>query len=105
MTKPVYQNVVPEPELPGGDVAYGFRTGGGRMNMTVPTQADKNGWSELATWAYRNDNNDIGHRYSVAASLPENQEMVTCRFEALQHGHKMWKKGEPEFIPNFRHTS
>lgn len=56
----------------------------------VPSQHEKNEWSRFATAAYANDRNDIGHRYSAAASLRNSEAMPTERFDALQADYRAW---------------
>jgi hypothetical protein len=67
-------------------------TGGScAMPMTVtPTQHEKNEWSRLAQAAYRSQVNEIGHTYSVAASLPHDGELTVERFDQLQANYRQW---------------
>lgn len=64
------------------------QTGG----VTV-TQDVKNEWSRLATDAYKHSVNYMGHRYSMAAAIPNNS-MLTCQaFDALQDNYRKWLIG------------
>ena len=54
------------------------------------TEHDKNEWSRMAKDAYSNGINYIGHRYSMAASIPRGT-MLTCQsFDALQINYRAW---------------
>ena len=59
------------------------------MNMT-PNRHTKLEWARMAQAAYRNGRNDIGHRYSGAAALPEGAAMDIARYDALQHDYRNW---------------
>lgn len=61
------------------------QTGG----VTV-TQSVKDEWSRMATDAYKNDVNYIGHRYSMAAAIPNNSMLVCSAFDALQSNYRKW---------------
>lgn len=56
----------------------------------TPTQAEKNEWSRFANAAYSTSRNAIGHRYSVAASLPHDGQVTVAYFDTLQNGYRAW---------------
>lgn len=56
----------------------------------VPSQHDKNEWSRLAQAAYAAGRNDVGHRYSVAASLRTGEPLPLRFFDELQTGYRGW---------------
>lgn len=56
----------------------------------VPSAHEKAEWSRLATDAYKRRENRAGHRYSVAASLPNNAPMALAFFDQLQAGYRSW---------------
>lgn len=59
-------------------------------NGITVTQHVKNEWSRMATNAYKNGVNYMGHRYSMAAAIP-NDAMLTCEvFDALQINYRKW---------------
>lgn len=62
------------------------------MNMT-PTQAEKAGWSRMAQAAYAINRNDIGHRYSAAASLSNGGHMPLRLFDQLMADYRAWLIG------------
>ena len=75
------------------------------MNNVVPTDADKQEWYELATWAYSERRNKIGHRYSMAAAYRNGEEMDGLYYHYLKQGVKFWRDGAPKFIPDYHATS
>ena len=58
--------------------------------MMQPNQVEKNEWSRMAQAAYSADRNNIGHRYSVAASTPRGFEMTLPYFDKLQTAYRAW---------------
>lgn len=61
------------------------------MRQTItPTVAEKAEWSRMATAAYKARRNAIGHRFSVAASLPRDGAMDLSRFDALMSEYRSW---------------
>lgn len=59
--------------------------------MITPNQHEKNEWSRMAQAAYRTgEHNAIGHRYSVAASLPHEGRVTAGYFDELQQGYRAW---------------
>ena len=61
----------------------------GRQWMT-PTEGEKREWSRMATAAYANDRNDVGHRYSMAATVRIGGQMSLPNFDKLQAGYRTW---------------
>lgn len=61
-----------------------------RPATITPTWHEKAEWSRMAQAAYRANFNQIGHRYSIAASLASGERMTTARFDALQAGYREW---------------
>ena len=53
----------------------------------------------MARDAYSKDQNDVGHRFSVAGSLRHMAEMSLDRFDALQAEYRAWLIGGFE-VPN-----
>src|SRR4051812_33249768 len=64
----------------------------------TPTQHERNEWSRLAQAAYAADRNDLGHRYSIAASLPNGARLTCKKFDALQGPYRAWLVGGFESI-------
>ena len=62
------------------------------MNSTiVPTEHEKREWSRLAHWAYTHNENDLGHRFSMAAALRMGEAAPTIAwFDALQDIYRTW---------------
>jgi hypothetical protein len=58
--------------------------------MVTPTQNEKNEWARLAQAAYRQQCNEIGHTFSVAASLPHDEQITVKRFDELQSNYRQW---------------
>lgn len=58
--------------------------------MMTPTQYEKNEWSRMAQAAYSARENAVGHRYSVAASLPHDGTVTAQHFDRLQEGYRLW---------------
>ncbi len=58
--------------------------------MITPTTAEKAEWSRMAQAAYAAGRNDIGHRYSVAASLPALCRIATREFDELHGDYRAW---------------
>jgi hypothetical protein len=59
------------------------------VNMT-PTHAEKMGWSRMAQAAYAINRNDLGHRYSAAASLSTGGYMPLRMFDQLMADYRAW---------------
>ena len=74
------------------------------MSQTItPTAHEKAEWSRMATAAYKARRNPIGHRFSVAASLPRDGAMDLSRFDALQAEYRAWLIDG--FAPEANHTA
>ncbi len=58
--------------------------------MITVTEHDKAEWSRMAQAAYSLNKNDVGHRYSAAASLPRDTEIDVKRFDELQEAYRGW---------------
>lgn len=58
--------------------------------MITPTHHEKLEWSRLASTAYHLGRNDVGHRFSVAASLPSNGQLTVRQYDSLQDGYREW---------------
>ncbi len=56
----------------------------------TPTDHEKREWSRLAQAAYAAGYNQVGHRYSTAASMYRGQEMRVDQFDSLQSGYRGW---------------
>jgi hypothetical protein len=55
-----------------------------------PTEHEKREWSRFARAAYQADRNDIGHRFSGAATLLIGESMSPAHFYALQEEYREW---------------
>jgi hypothetical protein len=60
--------------------------------MTV-SEHEKAEWARLAQAAYAANRNDLGHQYSVAASLQKGGSISISRFDWLQRGYRGWLIG------------
>jgi hypothetical protein len=58
--------------------------------MMHPTEHEKNEWSRMAKDAYANDRNDIGHRFSGAATLNVGEACTLESFYSLQSQYQKW---------------
>jgi hypothetical protein len=58
--------------------------------MITVTEFEKAEWSRMAAAAYRAGRNDVGRRYSVAASIPRNRRLPCKQFDELQSGYREW---------------
>lgn len=56
----------------------------------IPTEHEKSEWSRLAQDAYSKDRNDIGHRFSIAASAKAGVEFELTYFDELQGEYRQW---------------
>lgn len=59
------------------------------MRIT-PTRHCKLEWSRLAQAAYSQDRNDVGHRFSGAASILDSQSLSLATYDSLQHDYRVW---------------
>lgn len=60
------------------------------MTVNQVTQHEKNEWSRMAQDAYAKDRNDVGHRFSSAASIPNGAQLPTSRYDALMAEYRAW---------------
>ena len=58
--------------------------------MITVTEHQKTEWSRMAQDAYRNNRNDIGHRFSGAAALPRNAAIRVDLYDDLMHTYRAW---------------
>lgn len=71
------------------------------MSKITPTHAEKMEWSRMAQAAYAIGRNDIGHRYSAAASL-RNGDWIPLKFyDDLMKGYRPWLLWNtwPDMVP------
>ena len=64
-----------------------------RFNSTLrmtPTRHEKLEWARMAQAAYAIDRNDIGHRFSGAASIRDADDMPLAMFDELQGQYRAW---------------
>lgn len=59
------------------------------QTMTI-TQHERNEWARLAQAAYNAGRNDVGHRFSVAASRPSAWRPTLAEFDRLQSEYRAW---------------
>lgn len=59
-------------------------------NEHTVTEADKAEWSRMAQVAYNAGKNEMGHRYSVAASIPRDWPMTEDNYRHLQDDYRTW---------------
>lgn len=59
----------------------------------TPSQYEKNEWSRMAQDAYAKDLNDIGHKFSMAATLNKGEDCSLAWFDALQTEYRAWLTG------------
>ena len=58
--------------------------------MVTPTQHEKYEWATVTQAAYKAQYNDIGHTFSVAATLPNGAQMTIKQFDELQSNYRQW---------------
>lgn len=58
--------------------------------MITITEHEKTEWSRYAQAAYVAGRNDIGHKMSVAASLPKGAQMTVSNYDALMSSYRAW---------------
>lgn len=63
------------------------RPGAGIMTIT---QWEKDEWSRFARAAYADKRNDVGHLFSVAASLPDRSTVSIASYDALMAQYRRW---------------
>lgn len=59
-------------------------------SLIYPNENERNAWSQVARAAYRAGLDNIGHRYSVAATLAPGAGMTVRHFDSLQRGYRAW---------------
>jgi len=59
--------------------------------MVTPTQHEKCEWATVAEAAYKAHYNDIGHTFSVAATLPNGAQLTVKQFDELQSNYRQWR--------------
>jgi len=55
-----------------------------------PNQNEKNAWAAMAQAAYTQGRNDIGHKFSAAASMPNGARTSSSTFDKLQSQYRAW---------------
>lgn len=60
------------------------------MSLVTPTEHEKREWSRMAQAAYAAGRNDVGHPYSMAATLRKGERMAVARYDALMSGYRAW---------------
>ena len=58
--------------------------------MITVTNWEKSEWTRLATAAYAQGVNAIGHRYSAAAALPNGTRLDCATYDRLQGPYRQW---------------
>lgn len=58
--------------------------------MITPTEHDKAEWSRLAKYCYANGRNDLGHRFSMAATLRVRESCNVQWYYDLQSIYRGW---------------
>lgn len=61
--------------------------------MMTPTDHEKREWSRLATSAYAAGLNDLGHKFSGAASIRNGESIALKSFDELQTTYRAWLVG------------
>lgn len=56
----------------------------------TPTPTEKGEWARMAGAAYAAMHNAIGHRYSVAASLPHDATITVEHYDRLMRDYRAW---------------
>jgi len=59
--------------------------------MVTPTQHEKYEWATVAEAAYKAQYNEIGHTFSVAATLPNGAQMTIKQFDELKSNYRQWR--------------
>jgi hypothetical protein len=59
--------------------------------MVTPTQQEKYEWACVAEAAYKAQYNEIGHTFSVAATLPNGAQITVKQFDELQSNYRQWR--------------
>jgi N-acyl-D-aspartate/D-glutamate deacylase len=56
----------------------------------TPSEHEKNEWARMANYAYANERNDIGHKFSMAATLCKGEDCSVAWFDGLQNTYRKW---------------
>jgi hypothetical protein len=59
-------------------------------HYVTPLEHEKAEWSRMAQAAYNADRNDVGHRFSAAATWPRFMPMPLSKFDSLQAEYRAW---------------
>lgn len=70
--------------------AYQIDRNPAMAGFITPNAHEKSEWSRMAQAAYLGRRNDIGHRFSVAASLPSYGQVTVAYFDRLQTEYRAW---------------
>lgn len=58
--------------------------------IITPAKEEKKEWQRMARAAYSAGKNSVGHTFSTAASLAENEAFPVKRFDELQSQYRAW---------------
>lgn len=58
--------------------------------IMTPTAHEKSEWQRMARAAYSIGKNAVGHQFSTAASLADNEALPLNRFDDLQDKYRAW---------------
>ncbi len=61
--------------------------------LTV-TQHNRSEWSRMAQDAYAKGRNDVGHRMSAKAALPEGHRLTCAEYDAIMGEYRAWLIGD-----------
>ena len=64
----------------------------------VPTEHDKREWSRLAQAAYACDRNELGHKFSMAATLRIGEPCTLAFYDTLQGIYRAWLIGGIPYV-------
>jgi len=68
--------------------------------MITPSQYEKNEWSRMAQDCYAKDDNERGHKFSMAATLKHGESVSVAWFDALQTEYRVWLVGSEQYQHN-----
>lgn len=60
------------------------------LAVVTPTEHEKSEWARLASAAYAEGRNEIGHRFSMAATLRHSEACAVKWFDELQGLYRSW---------------
>jgi len=72
-----------------GSLLMGLTTKEHRAMITV-IEHDKKEWSRMAMDAYRNDRNDIGHKFSGLAALRIGERLPVTVYDDAMVAYRRW---------------